>query len=128
MVDYGRYNVDPLRYQQAGMNNLARSAQFRANEDQRKKSNALSQRRERRMADQDDFNRSNVMHSRQRQQKQDAMGAQDRDLKLFMTQAEVIGKALEGVKDEQSYQSFKGFLGQIAQSPLAFWLPPPLGQ
>ena len=115
-MDYGSYYVDPLRYQQAGMNNLARSAAFKADKDSMLQSQARMDRQENRLSQKDALEREKMMYERGRQERQDKMSDTANKLKLFQYQVDFLGQGLDSVSDDKSYQSFRSIVGQMADS------------
>lgn len=51
-------------------------------------------------------------------EKQTVKSDQANEMKLMQVQADTIGRALDSVQDDQSFQAFKGFMGQISKTPL----------
>ena len=69
---------------------------------------------------QQQIDRQNALYDRRMAQEDKQMGQADQanEIKLIGIQAETIGRALDSVKDEQSHQAYRSFLGQIAQTPM----------
>ena len=83
-----------------GQQALSNAADFRQRQQQMDRQNALYER------------------SAAREEKQFNQADQANEMKLIGVQAETIGRALDSVKDEQSHQAYRSFLGQIAQTPM----------
>ena len=109
MVDYGSYYVPPNHSQ--GFNALNNAIQFKAERNQQDFRNNLAQRGM-------DMEMQRGERAERRLDLQEKNQSNESELKLMMIQADVLGKGLEGVTDEQSYQSYLSFLKQIAPTPM----------
>ena len=109
MVDYGSYYVPPNQSQ--GFNALNNAIQFKAERNQQDFRNNLAQRGM-------DMEMQRGERAERRLDLQEKNQSNESELKLMMIQADVLGKGLEGVTDEQSYQSYLSFLKQIAPTPM----------
>lgn len=81
-------NQNAFAQKQAGVNNQMRQRQLDMQENQYAKANSY---------------RDKEISERERQN----------EIQLMGVQADVIGRALDGVKDEQSYQQFRNFIGNL---------------
>ena len=109
MVDYGSYYVQPNQSQ--GFNALNNAIQFKAERNQQDFRNNLLQRGS-------DMEMQRGERAERRLDLQEKNQSNESELKLMMIQSDVLGKGLEGVTDEQSYQSYLSFLKQIAPTPM----------
>jgi len=109
MVDYGSYYVPPNHSQ--GFNALNNAIQFKAERNQQDFRNNLAQRGM-------DMEMQRGERAERRLDLQEKNQSNESELKLMMIQSDVLGRGLEGVTDEQSYQSYLSFLKQIAPTPM----------
>lgn len=122
MVDYGSYYVDPLRYQQAGMNALARSSEFKAErqnalERQRsqREQNALAREREDRLAEESQNRENRLASAETRAGETHNLNKQEAEQRIRQKQIDFLAGLADSIDDEQSYQNARNLITQLTQ-------------
>lgn len=106
MMDYSRYIVDPWRGAKEAQAINMQNEQNAFARQQAQKRNALAER---------EFQASERQNALTNQYRNRQLGMieQEKGMQLLSVQADVLGRALDSVTDEQSYQQFKNFMSQL---------------
>lgn len=118
MVDYRSYFIDPRQGQAQALNTIANAATFNAQRRQAERQNAFAERRLQMQDEQNIFDRASRIRQEERTGRALEMSEQEQQIKLINMQADMIYKMLGNVNNEQSHQTYRGWLQQMGQSPL----------
>lgn len=109
MVDYNAFYKDPQIAQQNALQNYIGSVQYK---------NAMQRQAQQDAANQNAMSRRIDLQERQASQAMKSSGLDDRQKQMAIAekQLDFLGRGLGAVKDERSYQQFRGIVSQMTQS------------